>query len=129
MVGTGAPGGREARSAGMALARRLFAVHEHSERTGVPVAEVLGAVEAEKGRQGGVGGGVDRQTRRELLVGVGGLAGGAVLVGESRGGSGAGCSGAGETADCDRWCGPGGASVRAHAVDAGSGQPGRVDGI
>jgi hypothetical protein len=27
----------------MKLARRLFAVHEHSERTGVPVAEVLGA--------------------------------------------------------------------------------------
>jgi monoamine oxidase len=65
----------------MRLARRLFAVHERSEGMGVPVAEVLGAVEAERGRQAGVSGGADRQTRRELLVGVGGLAGGVMLVG------------------------------------------------
>lgn len=81
MVGPGAAGGREARSAEMTLARRLFAVHERSERTGVPVAEVLGAVEADRGPRGGVGGGAHGQTRRELLVGAGGFAGGAMLAG------------------------------------------------
>ena len=80
MVVTGAPGGREARAAGTRWARRLFAAHAHSARAGVPVAEVLGAVEAERGRQAGASG-PDRQTRRELLVGVGGLAGGMVLAG------------------------------------------------
>ena len=65
----------------MTLARRLFAVHEHSARTGVPVAEVLGAVEAARQRPADVSGGAGRQTRRQLLVGAGGLAGGAVLAG------------------------------------------------
>ncbi len=68
MIGTGAPAGREARSPGMRLARRLFAAHERADRTGAPVAEVLGADAA-------------GPTRRELLVGVGGLAGSAVLAG------------------------------------------------
>jgi monoamine oxidase len=62
----------------MASARRLFAVHRRSARTGVPVAEVLGTVEAERARRDA---GAGRQTRRELLVGAGGLAGGAVLAG------------------------------------------------
>ena len=81
MVPTRAPGGREARSAGMRLARRLFAVHEHCERTEMPVAEVLGAVQAQPRRQARVGGTADGRTRRELLVGVGGLAAGAMLAG------------------------------------------------
>jgi hypothetical protein len=34
----------------MVSAQRLFALHEHSERTGMPVAEVLGAVEAKRAR-------------------------------------------------------------------------------
>jgi hypothetical protein len=58
----------------MTLARRLFAVHVHSERTGVPVAELLGAVEAERGRRADVSGAADSRTRRELLVGIGVLA-------------------------------------------------------
>jgi monoamine oxidase len=60
----------------MVLARRLFAVHERSERTGVPVAEVLGAVEAERACERAGGG----HTRRELLIGAGGLAAGAVFA-------------------------------------------------
>src|ERR1700754_4165574 len=68
MVAPRTRGGREARSGAMRLARRWFAAHEHSERTGVPVAEVLESVAA------------DRRTRRELLVGAGGLAGGVVLA-------------------------------------------------
>jgi monoamine oxidase len=79
MVGVGATGGREARSAGMTLARRLFAVHAQSARTGVPVAELLGAVEGERGGRAGAGG-VEGQTRRELLVGAGAVAAGAALA-------------------------------------------------
>jgi monoamine oxidase len=65
----------------MTLARRLFAAHRRAERTGVPVADVLAAAEAQRARQIGAGGDVDRQTRRELLIGVGGLVGGAALAG------------------------------------------------
>jgi monoamine oxidase len=64
----------------MTLARRLFAVHAQSGRTGVPVAELLGAVEAERGRRAGASR-VEGRTRRELLVGAGALAGGAALAG------------------------------------------------
>ncbi|HEY1566952.1 MAG TPA: NAD(P)/FAD-dependent oxidoreductase [Solirubrobacteraceae bacterium] len=46
----------------------------------MPVAEVAGALEAQRDRRRDVGAG-GRQTRRELLVGAGGLAGGAVLAG------------------------------------------------
>jgi monoamine oxidase len=60
----------------MVLARRLFALHERSERTRVPVAEVLGAVEAQRACERGGGG----HTRRELLIGAGGLAAGAVFT-------------------------------------------------
>jgi monoamine oxidase len=65
----------------MVLARRLFALHERSARTGVPVAEVRGAVEAERAPDCAVARGADRQTRRELLIGAGGLATGAILAG------------------------------------------------
>jgi monoamine oxidase len=63
----------------MVSARRLFALHERSERTGVPVAELLGAVKADRARERPGGG----QTRRELLVGTAGLAAGAVVAGRS----------------------------------------------
>lgn len=65
----------------MLSARRLFALHERSDRTGVPVAEVLGAVDAQRARRRAVDSGAGGKTRRELLVGVGGLAAGAVLAG------------------------------------------------
>jgi monoamine oxidase len=34
----------------MVSAQRLFALHEHAKRTGVPVAEILGALEAKRAR-------------------------------------------------------------------------------
>jgi hypothetical protein len=74
MVGNGVRGGRGARSPGLVSARRLFALHERSERTGVPVAEVLGAVESERACERAVAGDAGGQTRRELLIGAGGLA-------------------------------------------------------
>jgi monoamine oxidase len=52
----------------MAWARRQFALHERSARTGEPVAEILGELEA------------GRQTRREWLIASGGLAAGAALT-------------------------------------------------
>ena len=64
----------------MTWARRLFAAHQRSERTGMPVPDVLEAVEALRARQTGASG-PDRQTRRELLIGVGGVAGVAALAG------------------------------------------------
>ena len=69
MPGMGARRARAARSPGMIRARRLFAAHEQGERTGVPVDEVLGRA-----------GEADRRTRREVLVGAGGLAAGAALA-------------------------------------------------
>ena len=53
----------------MIRARRLFAAHEQAERTGVPADEVLGSARNTGGR-----------TRRELLIGAGGLAAGATLA-------------------------------------------------
>ena len=53
----------------MIRARRLFAAHLRAERTGVPVDEVLGQA-----------GEADRRTRREVLIGAGGLAAGATLA-------------------------------------------------
>ena len=53
----------------MMRARRLFAAHAQAERTGVPVDEVLGHVGEARGR-----------TRRELMIGAGGLAAGAALA-------------------------------------------------
>jgi monoamine oxidase len=56
----------------------MFAVHERSERTGAAPAEVIGAVESQRAhdraraREAG-------HTRRELLIGAGGLAAGAAL--------------------------------------------------
>jgi monoamine oxidase len=51
----------------MAEAQRLFALHDRSARTGIPVDELIGAA--------GAG-----PTRRELLIGAGGLAAGAALA-------------------------------------------------
>jgi monoamine oxidase len=53
----------------MLRARRLFAAHDQAERAGVPVDDVLGRAEEAGGR-----------TRRELLIGAGGLAAGAMLA-------------------------------------------------
>jgi monoamine oxidase len=53
----------------MIRARRLFAANLRAERTRVPVDEVLGHA-----------GEADRRTRRELLIGAGGLAAGATLA-------------------------------------------------
>ena len=47
----------------------MYAAHEESERLRVPVDEVLGRA-----------GEADRRTRREVLVGAGGLAAGAALA-------------------------------------------------
>jgi monoamine oxidase len=60
---------RAARTEAMRSARRLFAAHDHAERVGMPVDEVLG-------RAGSTAG----PTRRELLIGAGGLAAGATLA-------------------------------------------------
>src|ERR1700743_3456154 len=80
MVGTGASRGREARSPGMTSARRFFAVHQRSARSGVPAEEILGAAEAARRSRAPEGGDVDRRTRRGLLIG-GAPAGGAVAAG------------------------------------------------
>lgn len=53
----------------MVRARRLFAAHRESERSRVPVDEVLGAARE-----------AHRPTRREILIGAGGLAAGAALA-------------------------------------------------
>jgi monoamine oxidase len=81
MFRNGGRGGREARSPGMVSARRLFASHERAERTGVPVAEARAAVEAGWERECAAARDADGQTRRELLIGAGGLAAGVVLAG------------------------------------------------
>jgi monoamine oxidase len=65
----------------MVSAQRLFALHEHSERTGMPVAEVLGAVEAKRARDPAHASNAGRPTRRELLIGASGLAAGTALAG------------------------------------------------
>jgi monoamine oxidase len=61
-------------------ARRLFAAHDHAERADTPVDEVLEAAEAQRaGRPTGArddGG----RTRREVLIGAGGLAAGAMVA-------------------------------------------------
>ena len=65
----------------MVLARRLFALHERSERTGVPVEDARGTVEAGCACACAVARGAGGQTRRELLTGAGGVAAGVVLAG------------------------------------------------
>jgi monoamine oxidase len=74
---SGSRGARNARSPGMAWARRLFALHERSARTGEPVAEILGGLEADRARAALETGG---HTRREWLIGAGGVAAGAALA-------------------------------------------------
>lgn len=61
---------RSARSPGIAWAQRMYAAHERARQTGVPVDEVL-ASDAQR-----------RHTRRELLIGAGGLAVGAAVAGD-----------------------------------------------
>ncbi len=63
----------------MILAQRLYAAHERLEPTGMPPAEVLGAVEAEQAHGHARAREADRRTRRELLIGAGGLAAAAAL--------------------------------------------------
>lgn len=67
----------------MVSARRLFAVHERSERTGAPPAEILGTLEAQRAHDSARAGERDGHTRRELLSGAGGLATGAALGGSA----------------------------------------------
>jgi monoamine oxidase len=81
MNGMGARGTRHARSPGMRAAQRLFALHERSERVGAPVSEVLGTIEPERARCGAVDRDAGGHTRRELLIGAGGLAAAAALAG------------------------------------------------
>src|SRR6478672_11384176 len=69
MPGNGARRTRAARSPGMSRARRLFAASEQAERSGMPVEEVLGQAGEAAGR-----------TRRELLIGAGGLVAGVALA-------------------------------------------------
>jgi monoamine oxidase len=66
----GGPRARTARSPGLVRARRLYAAHAQANRAGIPVDEVLGRGPAAGSR-----------TRRELLIGAGGLAAGALLAG------------------------------------------------
>ncbi|HEY6395816.1 MAG TPA: NAD(P)/FAD-dependent oxidoreductase [Solirubrobacteraceae bacterium] len=73
-----ARGGRRPRSQAMVSARRMFAVHERSEREGIPPAEVLGALEAERASEPARPPAA-RHTRRELLIGAGGVVAGAAL--------------------------------------------------
>src|ERR1700730_7993650 len=72
-------GARRARSPAMVSARRLFAVHHRSELTGAPPAEILGELEAQRAHDSARAREVDGRTRRELLIGAGGLATGAAL--------------------------------------------------
>jgi monoamine oxidase len=65
----------------MLSARRVFALHDRAARTGTPVLDVRGTLEAQRARAGAVGGDGDAQTRRDLLIGAGGLAAGAALAG------------------------------------------------
>lgn len=60
---------RSARSPGLARAQRVYAAHARAQETGIPVDEVLGEAAARE------------RTRRELLIGAGGLAAGAALAG------------------------------------------------
>jgi monoamine oxidase len=68
---------RAARAPGLRWAQRVFSLHERSARTGVPVDEIVGAAEPEQPPTGRTGG----PTRRELLLGAGGVAAGAALAG------------------------------------------------
>jgi monoamine oxidase len=61
----------------MVTARRLFAAHERSELTGATPAEVLEAQQAHSDAHARE---ADGHTRRELLIGAGGLAAGAALA-------------------------------------------------
>jgi hypothetical protein len=82
----GEKGGRSARAArspGLVWAQRMFALHERSERVGAPVAEVRGKLEQETTRDRSRAQNAGGQTRRELLIGAGGLAVGTVLSGSS----------------------------------------------
>jgi monoamine oxidase len=68
-------GRRSARTPPATSARRSFALHANSERTGEPVGELRERLAAERTVQRG-----DGPTRRELLAGAGALAAGAALA-------------------------------------------------
>jgi monoamine oxidase len=68
---------RGTRGPGMADARRMFAAHAESERTGVPVDELLGAA---KSRRGAIDADGSTYTRRSFLVGGAGLIAGAAVA-------------------------------------------------
>jgi monoamine oxidase len=74
-------GARQARSPGILAAQRLFALHERSEHTGEPVAELRGKIEEQRALARALGRDAGGQTRRELLIGAGGFAAGATLAG------------------------------------------------
>ena len=61
----------------------MFGLHERSEHVRAPVAEVLGKLEQESRRDRSRAQNVGGQTRRELLVGAGGVALGTALSGGS----------------------------------------------
>jgi monoamine oxidase len=65
----------------MISAQRLFALHELSAHTRAPAADVLGEIEVVGARSGALDRDANGRTRREVLVGAGGLAAGAVLAG------------------------------------------------
>ncbi len=86
MRGNHGRGERAARSAEMTVARRLFALHDRAARTRVPADEIQGALEAEGAVQRDVVSDADARdtsgpTRREVLVGAGGLTAAAALAG------------------------------------------------
>jgi monoamine oxidase len=72
---------RSPRSPGMAAQRHTFALHARSEHTGVPVADIRAAFEARRARAKAHDGG--GQTRRELLIGAGGLVAGSMVAGRT----------------------------------------------
>jgi monoamine oxidase len=61
----------------------MFALHDRSEHIGAPVAEILGKLEQESRRDRSRAHNAGGQTRRELLIGAGGVALGTALSGGS----------------------------------------------
>jgi len=65
----------------MIRARALFAAHEAADRAGMPADEIVGAADAERARRRDRVRNAAGSTRREVLIGAGGLAAGAMLAG------------------------------------------------
>src|SRR3977135_222674 len=83
MDAEGARSARAPRSPGLGWAQRMFALHDRSEHIGAPVAEILGKLEQESRRDRSRAHNAGGQTRRELLIGAGGVALGTALSGGS----------------------------------------------